>query len=121
MEAHLFKHSDGQVLERTIHGKKGKVVNILFQSSDIIAFYSELAPGDSLPPERHDVVEVIFRLQGKTNHYVNEREFCVADGMTLEIPQYAMHSCSVLGSETVKQITLLARHQCYGDFFDLSL
>lgn len=117
MDARLVKFYDGSELRRTIHRQRDKKIYVLFETTDIIIFYSELEIGEELPGERHDVVELIFRLEGKTRHKVGNREYLVEEGMFLEIPQFIEHSCKAEGDKKVKQITLLARNQYYGEFF----
>lgn len=117
MAAKLVKFSDANELRRTIHKQRDKKINVLFETTDIIIFYSELDIGEELSSEKHDVVELIFRLEGKTKHKVGNKEYLVEEGMFLEIPQFIEHSCKVEGNKKVKQITLLARNQYYGEFF----
>jgi mannose-6-phosphate isomerase-like protein (cupin superfamily) len=117
LSSHLKRFLDAPELIRTIHKQKDKKINVLFETADVIVFYSELDIGEELLSEKHDVVEVIFRLEGKTRHLVGDKEYLVEEDMVLEIPQFTEHSCKVEGDKKVKQLTLLARNQYYENFF----
>lgn len=99
-----------------VHGLQ-RPVTVLYESLDVIAFYNEMGPAESLQPQRHDVAEIIYRISGETAHTVASESFIVKPGMRVLIPENALHYCRVIGDAPVKQITLLVRDQIDGSFF----
>lgn len=113
----LKKYLDCPISYRNTHGIEKKEFRIIFETEDILINYSEMDLAEELPESFHKIHEIVFRLQGKTIHNIDGKEYLVEENMVLDIPPFTKHSCKVMGSEKVQQITVLVKNQIYSDFF----
>ncbi len=107
--------SEGLEQWSSVHGTR-RSIKVLYETIDLIMFYQTMAPGEELRPEQHDVEEIIYRIEGTTEHQVGSTTCRVTAGMRVYIPAFTTHSCKVVDDVPVKQIVVLSRNAISGRF-----